>query len=101
MNTKIRILALCSMLTLLYPAVAQASDYSGLMPLLIAFVALVGGVAAGFEWMLLNGIADSFAKDGKSDPERENKSRFGCGPAIALWVVNSIIVWVVLKYYNW
>ena len=82
---------------LLIPKVALASDYSGLMPLVIAFVMLIGGVVAGFEWMLINAVMDRGEEAGEDTPEAKNKSRFGCGLGTLLWIVNSLIVYFILR----
>ena len=81
---------------LLLPQIAWASDYSGLLPFYIAFVAFVGGMVAGFEWMLINAVMDRGEEAGEGDPEAQNRSRFGCGLGAVLWFVNSLIVHFVI-----
>jgi hypothetical protein len=75
---------------LLLPQIARASDYSGLMPLYVGFVMLVGGVTAGLEWVLINSVMDRGDEAGDGDRESQNKSRFGCGLGTVLWAVNSL-----------
>ena len=83
-------------MALLLPQFAWASDYSGLLPLYIAFVMLIGGVAGGFEWMLINAVMDRGDKVDTEDREAQNKSRFGCGLGVGLWFVNSLITHFVI-----
>ena len=83
-------------LILLLPRFAWASDYSGLLPLYIAFIALIGGVVGGFEWMLINAVLDRGDDAKDSDPEAQNKSRFGCGLGIVLWIVNTLIAHFII-----
>lgn len=80
----------------LLPQLAWASDYSGLVPLYVAFVALIGGVAAGLEWVLINAIMDRGEDAGEGDRESQNKSRFGCGLGAILWAVNSFVAHLVI-----
>lgn len=81
---------------LLVPQLAWASDYSGLMPLYVGFVMLIGGFAAGFEWMLINALMGRGKSAVEGDPESQNKSRFGCGLAAVLWAVNSLVAHLVI-----
>lgn len=85
-----------SAIGLLVPQLAWASDYSGLMPFYVGFVMLVGGLMAGFEWVLINSVMDRGEEAGDEDPESQNKSRFGCGLAAVLWVVNSLAAHLVI-----
>ena len=81
---------------LFLPQIAWASDYSGLLPIYIAFVAIVGGLVAGFEWMLINAVMDRGDDAEETDPEAINKSRFGCGLGVVLWFVNCLIAHFVI-----
>ena len=81
---------------MLLPQIAWASDYSGLLPLYIAFVALVGGFVGGIEWMIINAVMDRGDNAGEDDPEAQNRSRFGCGLGVLLWFVNSLIAHFVI-----
>lgn len=81
---------------LLLPQIAWASDYSGLLPFYIAFVMLIGGVVGGFEWMLINAVMDRGDNAGADYREVQNKSRFGCGLGVALWLVNSVVAHFVI-----
>lgn len=81
---------------LLLPQLAWASDYSGLMPLYVGVVVLVGGFAAGFEWMLINAFMGGGKKAGEEDREAQDKARFGCGLAAVLWAVNSLVAHMVI-----
>ena len=81
---------------ILLPQIAWASDYSGLLPLYIAFVALVGGFIAGFEWMIINAVMDRGDDADVEDPEAQNKSRFGCGLGALLWFINSLLAHFVI-----
>ncbi len=86
---------------LLLPQLAWASDYSGLVPFYVAFVALVGGIVAGLEWVLINAVMDRGESAGEDDREAENKSRFGCGLGTVLWAVNSLIAhWVIMAVWG-
>ena len=78
------------------PQIAWASDYSGLLPLYIVFIALIGGAVGGFEWMLINAVLDRGDDAEDQDPEAQNKSRFGCGLGVVLWIVNTLIAHFVI-----
>lgn len=81
---------------LVVPQVAWGSDYSGLLPIYIGFVALIGGVVGAFEWMLINAVMDRGDQAQVTDPEAQNKSRFGCGLGVVLWIINSLIAHIVI-----
>ena len=81
---------------MLLPQMAWASDYSGLVPFYIAFVALIGGFAGGIEWMMINAVMDRGADAGDEDPEAQNRSRFGCGLGALLWFINSLLTHFVI-----
>lgn len=83
---------------LLVPQLAWASDYSGLMPLYVGFVMLIGGVVAGLEWVLINSVMDRGEEAGDEDRESQNKRRFGCGLGVVLWAVNSLATHVVIIF---
>lgn len=83
---------------LLLPQLAWASDYSGLLPLYIAFCIFIGGIAGSFEWMIINAIMDRGERAGEEDREAQNKSRFGCGLGVVLWIVNSAITHFVIMF---
>lgn len=80
---------------LLVPQIAWASDFSGLIPLYVGLVVIIGGMLAGLEWVLINAVMDRGEQAGDNDPESQNKSRFGCGLAAVLWAVNSLGTHVV------
>lgn len=80
----------------LAPQLAWASDYSGLMPLYVGVVVLIGGFAAGFEWMLINALMDGGKRAAEEDSESQDKARFGCGLAAVLWAVNSLAAHLVI-----
>ncbi len=75
---------------------AWASDYSGLMPFYIVFVLLLGGIAAGFEWVIINAVMERGDDAVGGDPESQNRSRFGCGLGVALWAVNAFVAHLVI-----
>ena len=79
-----------SVIGLLVPQLAWASDYSGLVPFYVGFVMLIGGVVAGLEWVLINSVMDRGERAGDENRESQNKSRFGCGLGTILWAVNSL-----------
>jgi hypothetical protein len=95
-SRKRRLERMAPLTVLLLPQLAWASDYSGLLPLYIAFVAVIGGVVAGLEWVLINAIMDRGEDASEGDREAQNKSRFGCGLGIILWVVNSFVAHLVI-----
>ena len=82
--------------SLLLPQIAWASDYSGLVPFYIAFVMFIGGIAGGFEWMIINTVMDRGENAGEEEREAQGKDRFGCGLAAVLWLVNSLITHLVI-----
>lgn len=80
---------------LLMPQIAWASDFSGLIPLYVGLVVIIGGILAGLEWVLINAVMDRGEQADDNDPESQNKSRYGCGLAAVLWAVNSLGTHVV------